>query len=158
MSLSRSLKRLFSLRIVPAPLPQQVSQYPPTRYMGSKNKLLAEIWAVASQFDFETAIDLFSGSGVVSYMMKSHDKTVVSNDYMTMATAFAKAMIENNRETLSREEAEALLQVRAPLNDFVQSTFKGLYFSDQDNRQIDILRANIKAMRNPTSGLSPCLP
>ena len=116
--------------------------------MGSKNKLLAEIWAVASQFDFETAIDLFSGSGVVGYMMKSHGKAVVSNDYMAMAATFATAMIENNEETLSREEAEALLQARAPVNDFVQSTFKGLYFSDQDNRQIDILRANIKAMRN----------
>ena len=114
----------------------------------SKNKLLAEIWAVASQFDFETAIDLFSGSGVVGYMMKSHGKATVSNDYMAMAATFATAMIENNQETLSREEAEALLQARAPVNDFVESTFKGLYFSIQDNRQIDILRANIKAMRN----------
>jgi DNA adenine methylase len=141
-------RRLFNLRIVPAPLPRQVSLYPPTRYMGSKNKLLSEIWAVASQFDFETAIDLFSGSGIVGYMMKSHGKAVVSNDYMAMAKTFAVAMIENNEETISREEAEALLQSKVPLNDFVQSTFKGLYFSDQDNRQIDILRANIKTIRN----------
>ena len=142
-------KRMFNLRIVPAPLPQQVLQYPPTRYMGSKNKLLAEIWAVASQFDFDTAIDLFSGSGVVGYMMKSHGKAVVSNDYMAMAATFAAAMIENNQATLAREEAEALLDGKRPVDRFVQSTFKGLYFTDPDNRQIDILRANIKGMRNP---------
>jgi DNA adenine methylase len=72
-------KPQFNLRIVPAPLSEQALQYPPTRYMGSKNKLLTEIWAVASQFEFDTAIDLFSGSGAVGYMLKSHGKTVLSN-------------------------------------------------------------------------------
>lgn len=141
-------KPRFNLRIVPAPLPEQALQYPPTRYMGSKNKLLAEIWAVASQFNFETAIDLFSGSGVVGYMLKAHGKAVVSNDYMAMAGVFATAMIENNAQTLPREEAEALLDERRPVDRFVQTTFKGLYFSDHDNRLIDVIRANIKAMRN----------
>jgi DNA adenine methylase len=116
--------------------------------MGSKNKLLAEIWAVASQFIFETAVDLFSGSGVVGYMLKSHGKAVLSNDYMAMAGVFATAMIENNDETLPREEAEALLKERRPVDRFVQTRFKGLYFSDHDNHQIDVLRANIKGMRN----------
>jgi DNA adenine methylase len=141
-------KPQFNLRIVPAPLPQQALLYPPTRFMGSKSKLLPEIWAVASQFKFETAIDLFSGSGVVGYMLKSHGKAVVSNDYMAMAAVFATAMIENNSETLAREEAEALLAPQRPVDRFVQTTFQGLYFLDHDNRLIDVLRANIKAMRN----------
>src|SRR5208283_5064834 len=75
----------FNLQLVPQPLPQQALQYPQTRFMGSKNKLLAEIWAAASQFDFDTAIDLFSGAGVVGYMLKSHGKAVISNDYMAMS-------------------------------------------------------------------------
>jgi DNA adenine methylase len=103
-------KQRFNLRLVPAPLPQQAMQYPSTRYMGSKNKLLAEIWAVASQFEFDTALDLFSGSGVVGYMLKSHGKAVVSNDYMAMSATFSKAMIENNEITLSQTEALALLE------------------------------------------------
>ena len=49
--------------------------------MGSKSKLLSEIWAVASQFDFDTVVDLFSGSGIVGYMFKTQGKTVISNDY-----------------------------------------------------------------------------
>lgn len=142
-------KSRFNLRLVPAPITQQALQYPPTRFMGSKNKLLTQIWAVASQFDFDTAIDLFSGSGVVSYMLKTRGKAVVSNDYMAMSAVFAKAMVENNRVTLSREEAEALLEPCKRIDHFVEKTFRGLYFSNHDNRLIDVLRANIKAMRSP---------
>lgn len=142
-------KPRFDLRLVPAPLPQQAKLYPPTRFMGSKNKLLTEIWAVASQFEFDSAIDLFSGSGVVSYMLKSHGKTVISNDYMEMSATFTKAMVENNDITLTDEEALALLEPRNAVDHFVETKFQGLYFTDDENRLIDILRANIKVIKNP---------
>jgi len=142
-------KPLFNLRLVPMPLPAQAVKYPSTRYMGSKNKLLTELWAVASQFNFDTAIDLFSGSGVVGYMLKSHGKTVVSNDYMAMSTTFAKALIENNEVTLSQNEALALLEPKRSVDRFVETKFQGLYFNDDDNRLIDIVRANIKTLKNP---------
>jgi DNA adenine methylase len=142
-------KQQFNLKLVPPPLPQQVHLYPSTRYMGSKSKLLSEIWAVASQFEFDSAIDLFSGSSAVGYMLKSQGKTVISNDYMAMSATFAKAMIENNNITLTGDEALALLEPRQPIDRFVETTFQGLYFSDEDNRLIDILRANIKAIKNP---------
>lgn len=142
-------KQRFNLRLIHAPLPLQAMQYPSTRYMGSKNKLLSEIWAVASQFEFDTALDLFSGSGVVGYMFKSHGKAVVSNDYMAMSATFAKAMIENNEVTLTQAEALALLEPRNAMDHFVETKFRGLYFSDDDNRLIDIVRANIKAVKNP---------
>jgi DNA adenine methylase len=142
-------KQRFNLRLVPEPLLPQAMQYPSTRYMGSKNKLLTEIWAVASQFKFDTAIDLFSGSGVVSYMLKSHGKAVVSNDYMAMSSTYAKAMIENNEITLPQAEALALLEPNNAIDRFVETKFQGLYFSDDDNRLIDIVRANIKTVKNP---------
>lgn len=142
-------KQQFNLRLIPPPLPTQTMQFPSTRYMGSKNKLLLDIWAVASQFNFNTAIDLFSGSGIVGYMLKSHGKAVVSNDYMAMSAIFAKAMIENNTVKMPLAVAESLLEKKHPVDGFVEKTFKGLYFSDEDNRQIDILRANINSLKNP---------
>ena len=142
-------KRRFTIGLVPPALPEQAKLYPPTRFMGSKNKLLNEIWGVVSQFEFETAVDLFSGSGIVGYMLKSHGKAVISNDYMSMSSTFAKAMIENNTVTLAEDEALALLESHAPVDDFVVQTFDGLYFSAEDNQLIDILRANIKALRDP---------
>lgn len=142
-------KQRFNLRLVPAPLPTQAQKFPSTRYMGSKNKLLTEIWAVASQFEFESALDLFSGSGIVGYMLKSHGKAVTSNDYMSMSATFTKAMVENNDVTLSATEALALLEPNKMADKFVETTFKGLYFTDDDNRVIDTVRANIKELKNP---------
>jgi DNA adenine methylase len=142
-------KRRFIITLVPQLLPQQVAQYPSTRFMGSKNKLLRGIWAAASQFDFDVVIDLFSGSGIVGYMLKTQGKTVICNDYMAMSATFTKAMIENNVITLPEDEALALLELQRPVDRFVQTIFKGLYFSNEDNQLIDILRTNIKAIRNP---------
>ena len=129
-----------------ASLSDQVSLYPPTRFMGSKRKLLNEIWSVASRFDFDTVVDLFSGSGIVGYMFKSHGKTVISNDYMTMSATFSKAMIENNTVTLTKEEAEKLLIKTNETDHFVSDTFKDLYYTDDENKLIDILRTNIAAI------------
>lgn len=139
----------LNLKLLPPPLPVQVSNYPSTRYMGSKAKLLSEIWGVASQFNFDRAVDLFAGSGVVGYMFKSQGKAVVSNDYMSFSNVFAKAMLENNSETLSADEAQELLLPKHKSDNFVEKTFAGLYFTDDENRLIDTLRVNIARISSP---------
>ena len=45
---------------------EQLEKFPSTRYMGSKSKLLDSIWKVSEEFEFNTVLDLFSGSGVVA--------------------------------------------------------------------------------------------
>jgi DNA adenine methylase len=138
-------KRLFVLE-TPVILPTQMKKLPATRYMGSKQNLLGDIWNVASQFNFKSVLDLFSGSGVVGYMMKAQGKQVLSNDYMAFSACFARATIQNNNVTLSKADIEKLLQ-DAKTDDFVASTFQGLYFSDEDNCFIDRVRANIKNLQ-----------
>lgn len=142
-------KRQSLIRLAPEPLPQQVSFYPPTRFMGSKSKLLSQIWAIASQFEFETAVDLFSGSGIVGYMFKSQGKSVISNDYMAMSATFTKAMIENSHVLLSEKEAKELLLKKKESDHFVETTFKDLYYTDEENKLIDILRTNIAGIKDP---------
>lgn len=141
-------KQQTLLRLVPDPLPSQVAAYPPTRFMGSKSKLLSEIWSVVSQFNVNTVVDLFSGSGVVGYMLKAQGKSVISNDYMAMSAMFAKAMIENNNIVLPLDEAKNLLVAYKESDHFVSNTFKGLYYTDVENDLIDTLRTNIWAMRD----------
>ena len=126
----------------------QVAVYPPTRFMGSKRKLLDNIWKIASGFEFNTVIDLFSGSGIVGYMFKAHGKQVLSNDYMSMSAMFTKAMVENNTTTLSLDEAKALLNPTEDNDHFVTVKFKDLYFTDEENNVIDTLRANISKMED----------
>lgn len=142
-------KLKFNPKLIRTELPEQAQKYPSTRFMGSKKKLLTEIWAVASQFRFDTAIDLFSGSGIVGHMLKSHGKTVISNDYMAMSATFSKALIENNKVTLSEKDVDGLIEPSRTNDHFVQKRFKDLYFVDNDNRLIDVLRTNIKALKSP---------
>lgn len=142
---SKSLR----LRVAPTPLNPQVSNYPSTRYMGSKNKLLSQIWNVASQFKHDSMLDLFSGSGVVSYLFKSEGKKVISNDYMAMSATYTKAMIENNSITLSDSDVLKLIEKNKKPDLFVSKTFKDLYYTDSENLLIDNIRENIKKLRNP---------
>lgn len=141
-------KQQILLKLESQPLPQQVSAYPPTRFMGSKSKLLSEIWSVVSQFNVNTVVDLFSGSGVVGYMLKAQGKAVISNDYMAMSATFTKAMVENNSVTLPLGEAQNLLIAHKESDHFVADIFKGLYYSDEENDLIDTLRTNIAAMKD----------
>lgn len=126
----------------------QVGKYPKTRYMGSKRKLIDAIWDAASGFEFNSVLDLFSGSGIVGYMFKAHGKRVFSNDYMYMSSTFAKAMIENNGVKLTEEEARALLKRNSECDSFVEKKFRGLYFADEENRLIDTLRYNIARIKD----------
>ena len=130
-------------------LSDQMLKFPTTRYMGSKNKILPYIRDITREFDFSSAIDLFSGSGIVSYMLKSEGKAVISNDYMALGSTFSKALIENNSEILPLKLAKKLLCKNEKNDKFVQSNFKDLYFTDEENILIDNIRANIISLRNP---------
>lgn len=137
------------LRVVPGPLPEKVSSYPPTRYMGSKEKLLPHIKSVVEQFEFNSAVDLFAGSGVVGYMFKTMGKQVFSNDYMAMSATIARAMIENSSARLEPDEIDGLFAPNDDADAFVQTTFKGLYYSDEENAVIDLVRSNIRRIADP---------
>jgi len=136
--------------LIPVPVvPNQIENYPSTRWMGSKRKLLPYIQEVVNRFQFDTTLDLFSGSGIVSYLFKSLGKEVISNDYMALSATFTKAMIENNSIKLDMTKANALLKPpKTRVDTFVQDTFAGLYFTDEENELIDVLRNNIKKIRN----------
>lgn len=140
-------RRKFLLRIEPPPLNKQVKKYPPTRYMGSKQNILPYLWQVASKSDFESVLDLFSGSGVVSYMFKAYGKQVFSNDFMAMGATFACAMVENNQVKLSNDDVDRLLDRSVETDHLVSNRFKKLYFRDDENHLIDCIRTNIKKIK-----------
>lgn len=117
--------------------------------MGSKAKLLDDIWKVCEPFDFTDVIDLFSGSGAVSYMFKSKGKNVLSNDYMSFSANISKALVENSNQRLPLARAQELVSAPRCADGFVSQTFAGLYFKDEENALIDSLRIGIKKIRNP---------
>ena len=145
---AKAAPRAF-IRAVPDPIPEKVGTYPPTRYMGSKEKLLPYIKSVVENFKFDSAADLFAGSGVVGYMFKTMGKRVFSNDYMAMSAMYGKAIIENSTIKLSEREIDRLFAPNSKADSFVQDTFQGLYYSDSDNAVIDLVRSNIRKISDP---------
>lgn len=129
-------------------LPKQVQKYPSTRWMGSKSKLLSEILEATKPFQFDSVLDLFSGSGIVGYMFKTMGKQVISNDYMALSATYSKAMVENSVVKLPLKKALRLLEPSKKVDDFVQRTFSGIYFTDEENYLIDVLRSNIHRLQN----------
>ncbi len=133
----------------PRHIPGQLARFPPTRYMGSKEKLLGPIWELARQAPHESVLDLFSGSGAVAYLFKSRGKAVTANDYMAMARTIARATVVNNSVTLSPSDVDMLLSDHLNPDGFVSRTFADLYFSDHENRRIDHIRARIADLTCP---------
>src|SRR5687768_13603117 len=116
---------------------EQISKFPSTRYMGSKEKLLSHIWSASRGVEYASILDLFSGSGVVSYMFKAQGLPVVSNDYMQFSSTMARATIENSFTTLDGNDIDRLISATDVGDAFVSNTFGGLYYSDSDNVLID---------------------
>lgn len=123
----------------------QFSYFPGTRYMGSKNKIIHEIWDILKDYKFNSFFDAFAGSNVVGYFMKSMGKKLITNDFMTISYITAKAIIENSNVRLGDNDVDFLLSNKNKEN-YISNTFKDLYFSDQDNRFLDKIRFNISLL------------
>lgn len=124
-------------------LSPQVERFPSTRFMGSKEQLLLPLWKAMGQFSPQSVLDLCSGSGVVSYMLKTQGCRVACNDYMRMATTIAEAVIGNSRETLSDYEIAVVAEAADGGDRFIEETYGELYYKRADVRFLDNARAAI---------------
>lgn len=126
-----------------------VANFPRTRYMGSKQKLLKFIYSNIKDFKFNNALDAFNGSSSVSYLLKSMGKEVHTNDFMRYSYNFAKATIENNRIKLTDNDKDFLLNGHSRKRDnFITNNFRGLYYEDDDNKFLDKTYNNIQLLKN----------
>lgn len=105
--------------------------------MGSKHRLLPWIHEVLSSLAFDSALDAFSGSGCVSYLLKTMGKRVVANDFLDFARTITRATIENGRCRLSGEHCEQLVAGAGRPGDFIARTFDGIFFEGADLAFLD---------------------
>lgn len=124
----------------------QLTKFPSSRYMGSKHAILPFLDKTLSELNFTTALDACSGSGSVSYLLKSMGKAVTSNDALRFCFHTAQACIANNSEQLTLEEVEQLLKPHPSPADFIERTFGELYFTREENKLLDNLVANIQQL------------
>ncbi|MCA6104311.1 DNA adenine methylase [Bradyrhizobium sp. WSM 4400] len=116
--------------------------------MGSKKRLLAWIGQVLNTLDFETALDPFSGTGSVGYLIKTMERRVVASDFLNFSSLIARATIENNSRQLDGSHIKALLNVRKSPS-FIQRTFQGIFYTSDDLRFLDQVSANIRRLDHP---------
>src|SRR5437016_13509029 len=107
-------------------LADRLDLFPSLRFMGSKFRLLNWISQVTSDFQFGTVLDAFSGSGCVSYLFKSLGKAVTANDAMNFSFMIARALVENQKTTISPQDLDSLLAYDPRHLRFIQKTFDGI--------------------------------
>lgn len=128
--------------------PKVLTNFPNTRYMGSKRKLIPTIAQIVAQLNPKTALDAFSGSGCVAYLFKEMGIQVTANDFLKFSYHIANASISNSTTKLTAKDLEYLVDNKSGTHRFIQDKYKGLYFTDEDNEFLDNLWWNIDKLKN----------
>jgi adenine-specific DNA-methyltransferase len=120
---------------------------PKTRYYGSKRKLVTQIWNALedNHIRFDSMLDLFGGTGIVSYFMAQHGKHVIYNDILSFNCEIAKALLCTNKGAFLEDDAINLLK-RDPnrhYKNIITEYFYDIYFTNEENSQIDTVIQNI---------------
>lgn len=139
----------LTLPKITGPELKRICEYPLMRYMGSKYKLLPWIGETLQSIEFQSAFDAFSGSGVVSYLLKSMNKKVYSNDFLNFPSLISKALIENNSIRLDEVDICDLVNEDVLSDDFIQKTFNDVFYTPDELRFLDKISHNISNLSNP---------
>lgn len=131
-----------------------VAAFPRLRYMGSKYRLIPQLVDLFSDLGGATALDAFSGSGVVSYALKCMGYAVTSNDFLAFPSIIAQATVENQGQVLAESDVSRIVGPAADDRRFIQDTFKGLYFTDSDRQFLDTAWSHIDQLQGPRRALA----
>ena len=133
-------------------LPEIETEYiPSTRYQGSKAKLVRWIWEHLQELSFDTVLDAFGGTGVVGYWLKQKGKQVTYNDVLRFNYLVGLALIENDATHLTGKDVQSLLyrQPGQEYRTFIADVFEEIYYTDEENRWLDIVVQNIALWSDP---------
>ncbi|OQA84966.1 MAG: Modification methylase FokI [bacterium ADurb.Bin236] len=97
--------------------------------------------------DAKSLFDAFSGGANVAYFFKRKGLRVTTNDIMSYPYHIARAVIENNTETISDEELAALLEKNPDAGTFTADTFYGYYYTKPILQFLDNVWANIQKLK-----------
>jgi len=125
-----------------------IPRFPSTRYQGSKRKILPELAAAFEQLQFRTALDLYSGTGIVALLLRYLGVRVDTNDYQRFNQLTADLFLHLTNVEISnipyKDEMKDLLLLE-PLSAgrTVLHSYKDIYFTDAENSEIDRFAQNV---------------
>ncbi|MCP4678276.1 MAG: DNA methyltransferase [Deltaproteobacteria bacterium] len=131
-------------------------RFPKTRYLGSKRKLLNLLQDVFSRLEFDSALDPFSGTGAVAYLLKTMGKSVTASDALESNVVVARALVVNNETTLDSTVDSLVGGLPDPeaLVGFIERTFDEVFFERDENRFIDGILPRIRELSAAKSDLA----
>lgn len=135
----------IQLTLMGEPIKQR--NLPTTRYQGSKSKIVEWIWENIKDIEFESVLDAFGGTGVVGYFLKMEGKQVFYNDILKSNWYIGTTLIENDDTRLTDDEIDFLLHPHLDIDypTFIQDTFSDIYYTDEENRWLDMIIQNIES-------------
>lgn len=121
-----------------------------TRYRGSKVKLLPAIYDVAKKLEFDTVLDAFAGTGVVSYLFKHMRKKVVFNDHLRFNHIIGRALIENSEKKLTTNDLDTILAPKSYKHHphLIEEEFPDIYYTKDENIWLDRVISNLYEMES----------
>ncbi|WP_191905921.1 DNA adenine methylase [Nitrincola iocasae] len=126
----------------------KITEFPKTRYYGSKRQHLSWIHAITKNIEFETVLDVFGGTASVSLLFLKMGKKVTYNDNLKFNAISADAIL-NKPNTNIIEECCELIKDVVPYAGFVSNTFNGMYYTDEENMYIDGFSRFIEKINGP---------
>lgn len=109
-----------------------MNKYPKVNFIGNKEKL-AE-WIIEKlPIKNGAVLDLFCGGCSISYALKKHGFSVISNDVLYSNYIIAKAIVENNVEVLSESDFDINVDEKKALEKYHEIKFltNKLYFKEE---------------------------
>ncbi|NTW41881.1 MAG: DNA methyltransferase [Cellulomonadaceae bacterium] len=122
--------------------------------MGSKYRLVGDLAAVFDGVEGVRALDAFSGSGVVSYLLKAQGFEVTTNDYLSFPSTITAATVVNDAEQLTTDDLDLICSPSSDGRDFISRTFDGLYFDSEDRAFLDSAWSHIAELSDGRRALA----
>jgi adenine-specific DNA-methyltransferase len=126
------------------PVPELIAGFPPTRYCGSKRKLLGWIYGHLGAIRFDNVLDAFGGTGSVSMLFKAMRKSVTYHDGFRFNEDVARTVLAP-RPALARQEVAAMLDAVEPCAGVISKHFSGIFFLNHENEWLDGFIAQLGA-------------
>ncbi|MCK5926774.1 MAG: hypothetical protein KAG80_01125 [Nocardioides sp.] len=116
--------------------------------MGSKHRLLPHLAQAFADLAPAggRALDAFSGSGVVSYLLKHQGFGVRANDYLGFPGVVASAGVVNDDVRLTDEDVARICSPALDDRDFCRRTFDGVFFTPEDLTFLDSAWSHVATM------------
>lgn len=126
-------------------------KFPSTRYQGSKRKILAPLTSALQKIPFNSALDLYSGSGVVTLLLRHLKKNVDANDFQLYSRNTANLFLQMKdvdvKNIRYKNDLVDLLTNKSPASrELVANNYKSIFFTDEENAEIDNFCQNVQSL------------